>query len=130
MLSLKSWTNLLFYLKAVKTGTSTHKASVGAGAQTFWKSKPEREPKQIVSAPQHCDSEPVAGCGSVPVIDTNTSPVADFGTIPGAVCFYSSSNRQCSLSLLATVLNGARCFYIAHSAAAAYQISMDFSVKL
>ncbi len=42
-------------LKAVKTGTQ--KASVGAGAgagaETFWKSEPELEPKQIVSAPQH-----------------------------------------------------------------------------
>jgi hypothetical protein len=44
----------------VKTGT--HKAFVGAGAgtgasagaETFWKSEPELEPKQKVSAPQHC----------------------------------------------------------------------------
>jgi hypothetical protein len=45
--------NLLFYLKAVKTGT--HKAPVGAGAETFWKSEPEPElePKQKVSSPQH-----------------------------------------------------------------------------
>jgi hypothetical protein len=40
--------NLLFHLKAVKTGTL--KALVGAGAETFWKSEPER--KKIVSAPQ------------------------------------------------------------------------------
>jgi hypothetical protein len=44
----------LLHLKAVKTGT--HKVQVGAGAgsraETFQKSEPE--PKQIVSAPQHC----------------------------------------------------------------------------
>ncbi len=52
--------NLLFHLKAVKT--DTHKAEVGAGsgagararAETFWKSEPELEPKQIIPAPQHC----------------------------------------------------------------------------
>jgi hypothetical protein len=43
-------TNLLFHLKAVKKGT--HKAQVGAGAETFLKSEPELEPNQIVSAPQ------------------------------------------------------------------------------
>ncbi len=49
--------NLLFRLKAVKTGTL--KAQVGAGAgsraraETFWKSEPERE--KIVSAPQPWD---------------------------------------------------------------------------
>jgi hypothetical protein len=45
--------NLLFHLKAVKTGTQ--KAQVGAGAETFRKSEPEPElePNQIVSAPQH-----------------------------------------------------------------------------
>jgi hypothetical protein len=37
--------NLLFYLKAVKTGT--HKAYVGAGAGA----------KKIVSAPQHCQED-------------------------------------------------------------------------
>ncbi len=36
-------------MKAVLTGS--YKAKVGA--ETFWKSEPEREPKQIVSAPQH-----------------------------------------------------------------------------
>ncbi len=41
--------NLLFHLKAVKTGT--HKAQVGAEAETFWESEPELEPNQIVSAP-------------------------------------------------------------------------------
>jgi hypothetical protein len=44
--------NLLFNLKAVQIGT--HKAEVGAGAETFWRSEPELEPKQMVSAPQHC----------------------------------------------------------------------------
>ncbi len=43
--------NLLFSLKAVQTGT--HKAEVGAGAETFWESDPELEPKEIVLAPQH-----------------------------------------------------------------------------
>jgi hypothetical protein len=45
--------NLLYHLKAVKTGTQ--KASAGAGAETFRKSElePELEPKQIVSAPQY-----------------------------------------------------------------------------
>jgi hypothetical protein len=38
--------NQLFNLKAVKTGA--HKAE--AGAETFWTSEPELEPKQIVSA--------------------------------------------------------------------------------
>jgi hypothetical protein len=46
--------NLLFHLKAVETGTL--KAQVGAvsvaGAETFWKSEPE--PKQLVTALQHC----------------------------------------------------------------------------
>ncbi len=46
--------NLLYHLKAVKTGTQ--KASVRAGAETFWKPEPELEPKQIVSAPQHWGS--------------------------------------------------------------------------
>ncbi len=43
--------NLLFHWKAVKTGT--HKAEVGARAETFWKSELEPEPKQIGWAPQH-----------------------------------------------------------------------------
>ncbi len=50
--------NLLFHLKAVKTGTLKAQvgagagsgAGAGAGAETFWKSEPER--KKIVSAPQ------------------------------------------------------------------------------
>jgi hypothetical protein len=37
-------------MKSVITGS--YKAIAGAGAKTFWKSEPE--PKQIVSAPQHC----------------------------------------------------------------------------
>jgi hypothetical protein len=43
--------SLLFHLKAVKTGT--HKAQVGAGAETFGQLEPEPEldPNQIVSAP-------------------------------------------------------------------------------
>ncbi len=41
--------NLLFNMKSVITGS--YKAIVGA--ETFWKSEQEREPKQIVSAPQH-----------------------------------------------------------------------------
>ncbi len=51
---LKVTKNLLFHLKAVKTGT--HKAKIGAraGAETFCKSEPELELKQIVLAPQHC----------------------------------------------------------------------------
>ncbi len=50
--------NLLFLLKAVKTGTLKAQVGAGAGAragvETFWKSEPEREPerKKIVSAPQ------------------------------------------------------------------------------
>jgi hypothetical protein len=32
------------------------KLQVVAGAETFWKSEPELEPKQIVSALQHCVS--------------------------------------------------------------------------
>ncbi len=45
--------NLHFHLNAVKTGT--HKAKVGAGGGTFFKSETEleQEPEQIVSAPQH-----------------------------------------------------------------------------
>jgi hypothetical protein len=39
---------LLFHLKAVKTGTHRAKSE----PETFWKSGPE--PKQIVSASQHC----------------------------------------------------------------------------
>ncbi len=35
--------NLPFNLQAVQTGTGTHKAEVGAGAETFWKSEPELE---------------------------------------------------------------------------------------
>ncbi len=54
--------NLLFLLKAVKTGTLKAQvgagsgAGAGAGAETFWKLEPEREPerKKIVSAPQPC----------------------------------------------------------------------------
>ncbi len=46
--------NQLFNLKAVQTGA--HKAEVGAVAETFESRRPE--PKQIVSAPQHC----VHGC--------------------------------------------------------------------
>jgi hypothetical protein len=41
----------------VKTGTQKAsvgaRAGAGAGAETSWKSEPELEPKQIVSAPQH-----------------------------------------------------------------------------
>jgi hypothetical protein len=33
-------------MKAVLTGN--YRAIVGAGSETFWKSEPEREPKQIV----------------------------------------------------------------------------------
>jgi hypothetical protein len=44
--------NLLFHLKAVKTGTL--KAQVGAGAEIFCKSEREPEWKKIVSAPQPC----------------------------------------------------------------------------
>jgi hypothetical protein len=46
--------NQLFNLRFVKKGT--HKAEVGARAETFWKSElePELELKQIVSTPQHC----------------------------------------------------------------------------
>jgi hypothetical protein len=40
----------LFNMKSVITGS--YKAIAGAGAKTCWKSEPE--PKQIVSAPQHC----------------------------------------------------------------------------
>ncbi len=56
--------NLLFHLKAVKTGTlkaqvgagagSGAGAGAGAGAETFWKSEPEPEREKIVSAPQPC----------------------------------------------------------------------------
>jgi hypothetical protein len=41
--------NLLFNIKSVITGS--FKAIARAGAETFWKSEPER--KRIVSAPQH-----------------------------------------------------------------------------
>ncbi len=44
--------NLLFNFKAVQTGS--YKAEVGDGDETYWNSEPELEPKQIVSAPQHC----------------------------------------------------------------------------
>jgi hypothetical protein len=45
--------NVLFNIKSVTTGSSkaVAGAGVGAGAETFWKSEPER--KKIVSAPQH-----------------------------------------------------------------------------
>ncbi len=57
--------NLLYHLKAVKAGTqkasvgasSRAGAGAGAGAETFWKSKPELERKQIVSALQHWYSQ-------------------------------------------------------------------------
>jgi hypothetical protein len=43
-------------MKAVQTGSYKAIAGAGAGsgarAETFWKSEPEREQKQIVSAPQ------------------------------------------------------------------------------
>ncbi len=48
--------NLLYHLKAVKTGTLKAQvgAGAGSGAGTFWKSEPEPERKKIVSAPQPC----------------------------------------------------------------------------
>ncbi len=42
--------NLLFNLKAVQTGSYKAEVGAGSGSGTFIKS----EPKQIVSAPQHC----------------------------------------------------------------------------
>ncbi len=47
--------SVLFNIKSVITGTfkAVAGAEAGAGAETFWKSEPEPERKQIVSAPQH-----------------------------------------------------------------------------
>jgi hypothetical protein len=47
--------NPLFNMKSVIKGN--YKANVGAGAETFWKSEPERQQK--VSAPQHWQTLPV-----------------------------------------------------------------------
>jgi hypothetical protein len=47
---IKNMINSLFKMKSVIKGR--YKADVGAG--TFWKSEPEPERKQKVSAPQHC----------------------------------------------------------------------------
>jgi hypothetical protein len=44
--------NLLFHLKAMKTGPHKAEVRAGAGAETFRES--ELEPKQIVLAQQHC----------------------------------------------------------------------------
>jgi hypothetical protein len=44
--------NVLFNIKSVITGSSKAVAGAGSGAETFWKSEPERE--KIVSAPQPC----------------------------------------------------------------------------
>jgi hypothetical protein len=48
--------NPIFNLKTVQTGS--YKAEVGArassGVKTFWKLESELEPKQMISAPQHC----------------------------------------------------------------------------
>jgi hypothetical protein len=49
----KIFNNQHFNLKAVQTGTGTHKDE--AGAETFWKSGSALKSKQIVSAPQHWD---------------------------------------------------------------------------
>ncbi len=57
------WTRLIFFHKKHEKSTvntksvikGSYKANGGAGAETFWKSEPERERKQKVSAPQHWD---------------------------------------------------------------------------
>ncbi len=51
----------------------SYKANVGAGAETFWKSEPEPERKQKVSAPQHWFKE-VEGEG-IWFLERNADPL-------------------------------------------------------
>ncbi len=87
----------------MKTGSS--KAVAGAGAETFWKSEPER--KQIVSAPQHCCH--VQAVPSRPSCPVYTAPDVLIRVYPPGYPAVAVQYQFCHLTVSVPHLSFLRC---------------------